>query len=75
MEKLYGLDLLILNSLRHAPHPTHFNLEQAVEIAQSVKARKTYFTHITHDLNHDKTNAGLPPGIELGYDGLEINLD
>ncbi|MCI0472585.1 MAG: MBL fold metallo-hydrolase, partial [Ignavibacteria bacterium] len=75
MKKLYGLDLLILNSLRHAPHPTHFNLEQAVEVAQKVKAKQTYFTHITHDIIHDKTNAGLPPGIELGYDGLEINLD
>lgn len=75
MEKLYGLDLLILNSLRHAPHPTHFNLEQAVEVAQRVKTKKTYFTHITHDIIHEKTNAGLPPGIELGYDGLEINLD
>jgi phosphoribosyl 1,2-cyclic phosphate phosphodiesterase len=74
MEKLFGLDLLILNALRHAPHPTHFNLEQAVEIAQKVKAKQTYFTHITHDINHDKTNAVLPPGIELGYDGLEINL-
>jgi phosphoribosyl 1,2-cyclic phosphate phosphodiesterase len=75
MEKLYGLDLLILNSLRHAPHPTHFNLEQAVGIAQRLKPKQTYLTHITHDLNHDKTNASLPPGIELGYDGLEINLD
>jgi phosphoribosyl 1,2-cyclic phosphate phosphodiesterase len=75
LEKLYGLDLLILNSLRHAPHPTHFNLEQAVEVAQRVKAKQTYLTHITHDIIHDKTNAGLPPGIELGYDGLEINLD
>jgi phosphoribosyl 1,2-cyclic phosphate phosphodiesterase len=75
LEKLYGLDLLILNSLRHAHHPTHFNLEQAVEVAQRVKAKQTYFTHITHDIIHDKTNAGLPPGIELGYDGLEINLD
>ncbi len=75
MRKLEGLDALILNSLRKAPHPTHFNVEQATEIALKVKAKQTYFTHITHDLNHDETNAGLPEGIQLAYDGLEINSD
>jgi phosphoribosyl 1,2-cyclic phosphate phosphodiesterase len=74
MKKLEGLDVLILNALRKAPHPTHFNLEQATEIALKLKAKKTYFTHITHDLNHDETNATLPENIELGYDGLEINI-
>jgi phosphoribosyl 1,2-cyclic phosphate phosphodiesterase len=74
MKKLRNLDVLILNSLRKAPHPTHFNLEQATEIALKVKAKKTYFTHITHDLNHEETNATLPENIELGYDGLELDL-
>lgn len=75
MKKLEGLDTLILNSLRKAPHPTHFNVEQATEIALRVKAKQTYFTHITHDLNHDETNAELPEGLQLAYDGLEINID
>lgn len=75
MKKLEGLDVLILNSLRRLPHPTHFNVEQATDIALRLKPKKTYFTHITHDLNHDETNAGLPDGIELAYDGLEINID
>ncbi|MCX6165665.1 MAG: MBL fold metallo-hydrolase [Ignavibacteriae bacterium] len=74
MRKLENLDVLILNSLRKAPHPTHFNLEQATEIALKVKAKKTYFTHITHDLMHDEINATLPENIELGYDGLEIEI-
>jgi phosphoribosyl 1,2-cyclic phosphate phosphodiesterase len=74
MEKLGNLDVLILNSLRKAPHPTHFNLEQATEIALKVKAKKTYFTHITHDLIHEETNATLPENIELGYDGLEFEI-
>jgi phosphoribosyl 1,2-cyclic phosphate phosphodiesterase len=74
MKKLRNLDVLILNSLRKAPHPTHFNLEQATEIALKVKAKKTYFTHITHDLKHEETNAMLPEKIELGYDGLEMEI-
>ena len=72
--KLKNLDVLILNSLRKAPPPTHFNLEQAVENAKIINAKKTYFTHITHDLNHEQTNSLLPENIELAYDGLEFNL-
>jgi phosphoribosyl 1,2-cyclic phosphate phosphodiesterase len=74
MKKLENLDVLILNALRKSPHPTHFNLEQATEIALQVKAKKTYFTHITHDLMHEETNATLPKNIELGYDGLEMEV-
>ena len=74
MHKLENLDVLILNSLRKAPHPTHLNLEQATEIALKLKAKKTYFTHITHDLMHDETNATLPENIELAYDGLEMEI-
>ncbi len=72
--KIENLDLLIINSLRRAPHPTHFNLEQAVRIAQKAKPKRAFFTHITHDLNHDETNKTLPEGIELGYDGLKIEI-
>lgn len=75
MHKLENLDVLILNSLRKAPHPTHLNLEQATEIAVKLKAKKTYFTHITHDLMHDETNATLPENIELAYDGLEMEIN
>jgi phosphoribosyl 1,2-cyclic phosphate phosphodiesterase len=74
MHKLENLDVLILNSLRKAPHPTHFSLEQAVEVALKVKAKKTYFTHITHDLMHDETSTTLPENIELAYDGLEMEI-
>lgn len=72
--KLEDLKVLVINALRIRPHPTHFNLQQAIEIAKKLKPKKTYFTHITHDILHDKINASLPKGIELGYDGLELNL-
>ncbi|MDZ4711564.1 MAG: MBL fold metallo-hydrolase [bacterium] len=74
LKKLEDLKVLVINALRIRPHPTHFNLQQAIEIAKKLKPKKTYFTHITHDILHDKINASLPKGIELGYDGLELNL-
>jgi phosphoribosyl 1,2-cyclic phosphate phosphodiesterase len=72
--KLQNLDLLILNALRRRPHPTHFNLEQAVEIAKRINAKQTYFTHITHDMMHDEINSTLPPNIQLGYDGQSFEI-
>ncbi|MBS1519173.1 MAG: MBL fold metallo-hydrolase [Bacteroidetes bacterium] len=74
MKKLKGLKVLILNALRIRPHPTHFNLQQSVEIAKILKPEKTYFTHLTHDILHKKINETLPKGIELAYDGLELDL-
>jgi phosphoribosyl 1,2-cyclic phosphate phosphodiesterase len=72
--KFENLDALVLNSLRRAPHPTHFNLEQAVEKAELFKAKETFFTHITHDLEHEQVNSELPDNIKLSYDGLKINI-
>jgi phosphoribosyl 1,2-cyclic phosphate phosphodiesterase len=72
--KLQNLDVLVLNALRHRPHPTHFNLEQAVEVAKRLNPKQTYFTHITHDMAHEETNKTLPPEIQLGYDGLSFEL-
>jgi phosphoribosyl 1,2-cyclic phosphate phosphodiesterase len=74
LERLRGLDVLILDGLRHQPHPTHFHLEEAVRVAQSIGARRTYFTHVSHDLEHDETNSRLPEGMELAFDGLRFPL-
>ena len=71
---LENLDLLVLNALRPRPHSTHFSLGEAVEAAQRIRARHTYFTHITHKLEHDATNAALPPGMQLAYDGLVVEV-
>ena len=72
---LDGLDTLILDGLRRTPHPTHFNLQQAVEAARRVGARRTYFTHIAHALGHAATNAELPAGMALAYDGQIIRVE
>ncbi len=71
---LKDLDVLILDALRTRPHPTHFNLEQAVEHAHRIGARQTYFTHIAHELGHEETNAKLPAGMALTHDGLCISI-
>ena len=71
---LEGLDVLILDALRTRPHPTHFCLEQAVAVAERLRARRTLFTHVAHDLEYAETNARLPPGMELAYDGQRVPL-
>jgi phosphoribosyl 1,2-cyclic phosphate phosphodiesterase len=71
---LRGLDVLVLDALRHKPHPTHYSLEEAVATARSLGARRTYFTHMSHELEHEATNAVLPAGMELAYDGLRVPL-
>ena len=71
---LEGLDVLILGALRRRRHATHFCLDEAVALAEHLRPRRTYFTHVSHELDHDSTNAGLPPGMELAYDGLRIPL-
>jgi phosphoribosyl 1,2-cyclic phosphate phosphodiesterase len=71
---LDGLDVLILDALRHRPHPTHFTVADALQVVERVKPRQAYFTHICHDLPHQATNASLPPGVELAYDGLTFEI-
>jgi len=71
---LENLDTLILDALRPRPHPTHFSLEEAIDVARRVGARQTYFTHLTHELGHAETEANLPPGMALAYDGLRVPI-
>ena len=71
---LEGLDVLILDALRPRPHTSHFSLSQAIEVAQRLKPKRTLFTHMSHDLEHQATNNALPPGMELAYDGLRVPL-
>ena len=73
-KQLEDLDVLILDALRMRPHPTHFSLDEAVEVARRVNAKQTYFTHISHELDYEATNQQLPPRMELAYDGLRIPL-
>ncbi len=71
---LNDLEVLVLDALRIEEHPTHFNLSKAIEEAKKINARKTFFTHIAHSLEHNETEKILPENIKLAYDGLEIKL-
>ncbi|HYG50604.1 MAG TPA: MBL fold metallo-hydrolase [Flavobacteriales bacterium] len=70
MEKIKGSEILMLNALRIQKHISHYNLEEALEVAQQINANETYFTHISHLLGlHEVIEEGLPPKIKLAYDG------
>ncbi|MGC8741754.1 MAG: MBL fold metallo-hydrolase [Candidatus Sumerlaeaceae bacterium] len=73
-ELLRGVKILVTSALRHRPHPTHMSLREAVAVAQRVGAEQTYFIHMCHDLEHEATNALLPPNIQLAYDGLTFTV-
>jgi phosphoribosyl 1,2-cyclic phosphate phosphodiesterase len=74
MALLEGLDVLVLDCLRRRPHPTHFSLEESIEMARRLAPQRTLFTHMSHNLEHEEISALLPPGMELAYDGLRIPL-
>ncbi len=75
-EKMKDADLIILDALRHKPHISHFNLEQAVELLQYLKPRKALLTHISHYMGlHDDVNSTLPDNINLGFDGQLVTLE
>ena len=67
-------EVVVLDCLRLRSHPTHFNLDQAVENANRLKAKQTYFTHMAHDIEHDAVSKMLPDHIALAYDGVKITL-
>lgn len=71
---LEGLDVLILDALRDKPHPTHFSVDQALEVIARVRPRRAFLTHISHSLEHETTNARLPAGVELAWDGLRVPI-
>lgn len=75
LDKLKELDVLMLDALRYHPHPTHFTVEESINIAKQLKAKETYFTHIAHQISHSLLSKELPKSINLAYDGLEFILE
>jgi len=72
-EQLKNLDVLIINALRKSKHISHLSLEEALEIEKKIGAKKTYFTHISHDMGlHEVVNDTLPPQIQIAFDGMTI---
>ena len=75
LEQMSGLDVLFLDALRYKPHPTHSTVERSIAYSEQLNPRRTYFTHICHELPHARTESALPPQIRLAYDGLEITVE
>ena len=74
-EKLKNLDVLIVNALRIDEHPTHFNLQEALDFVKELKPKRTYFTHISHKLGfHAAVSKQLPENVFLAFDGLKIEV-
>ena len=75
IEKLRGVEVLVINALRFKAHDSHFNVEEAMEIIREVKPRKAYLTHMSHEIGlHATSPERLTEGVELAYDGLEIKI-
>jgi phosphoribosyl 1,2-cyclic phosphate phosphodiesterase len=68
------VDVLIVDALRRREHPTHFNVDEALAAASAVRARQTWFTHLSHELSHAELEAELPPRVRIAYDGLVLEI-
>ena|ERR1051326_8054422 len=74
-KKIAGSDVLVLNALRREKHISHFNLEEAIQLAQELKCKKTFFVHMSHQMGlHEEVEDELPENIHLAFDGMHINM-
>ena len=72
---LTGLDILVLDALRREPHPSHSHLSRSIELVEKIAPHRAFFTHVSHDLDHETTNAALPAHIRLAHDGLKLEFE
>ncbi|MDN3504712.1 MAG: MBL fold metallo-hydrolase [Rhabdochlamydiaceae bacterium] len=74
-DHLKDVEILVVSALRESESQVHFNIDEAVQFAKKIKAKKTYFIHMAHEIKHEVISKKLPDGIELSYDGLTLELN
>jgi phosphoribosyl 1,2-cyclic phosphate phosphodiesterase len=72
---LSGCKTLVINGLRHRPHPTHLTIKEALGCIAEIGPERAYITHLCHDLLHEELSAELPAGVYLSYDGLVLEFE
>lgn len=76
IQKLQGVEVLVVNALRYRPHDSHFNVEEALELIRRVCPREAYLTHLSHEIGrYAVADAALPEGVHLAHDGLQIEIE
>ena len=74
-EKLKGLKVLVVNSLRKEKHLSHFTLPEALALIEELKPERAYLTHVSHQLGfHEEVSKELPDHVSMAYDGLKIEI-
>jgi phosphoribosyl 1,2-cyclic phosphate phosphodiesterase len=73
-EQIFGVQHLIVDALRRKPHPTHMNIDEALEVVARIKPSHTWFTHLCHDQRHADIEPHLPPGVRVAFDGLRLEV-
>lgn len=71
---LKGVEILVLSALRRTTSPAHLSFQQAIDFAKKTEAKQIFFSHLSHDVDHEEENRLLPPNIRLAYDGQEISF-
>ena len=74
LERLRNVPVLVLDALRHRPHPSHLSLSEALAIVAELRPGRVWFTHICHELDHATVERQLPPNVRLAYDGLVVEV-
>jgi phosphoribosyl 1,2-cyclic phosphate phosphodiesterase len=74
IERIAGVRHLIVDALRHREHPTHMSVGEALAVVEKVRPGQAWFTHLSHELGHAATEAGLPAGVGVAYDGMKIEI-